>query len=164
MISTRRAINAGNVFDAIASGIPMQTHQDIADYITAQTGERMEKWEVMQGLAEIRENSVEYGYTVPFVRPGMPGDDRLYRLVAIDGTTSPDDMDALDEGYRTRTENARTSARRMQAQAELAAKTATTRTDRRAARQQAAAFGAQIMLFDAYLMDDEGEATEAMTA
>jgi hypothetical protein len=153
--STRREINAGSVFDALASGIPMQEHRDIADYITGKTGERMEIWEVRQGLSEIRENSIVYGYTVPFVKPGMPGEDRLYRLVAVDGTTSAEDMDALDDGYRARTENARTSARRMQAQAELAAKTAETRTDRRAARQQAAAFGAQILLFDAYLTEDE---------
>lgn len=157
-MDTRKEINVGLVFDALASGIPFQTHQEIADYTTGITGKRMEVWEVRQGLSEIRENSVIYGYTVPYVKPGIAGPDRFYRLVAAEGATTAEDMDALDDGYRTRIENARTSARRMQAQAELAAKTASSRTDKRAARQQAAAFGAQIMLFDAYLIEDDIEA------
>jgi hypothetical protein len=136
-----------------------QTYQEIAEYVSKKYKVNFNAAHVATAIRNIRENSLVYGYTVPKVKPGRSAGKRFYRVVAEDSVTTPEEMDLLDVGYISSMRGALTACRLGRKQSELAVKTATTKTDRRAAKRQVAFFAAQ-EIYLADFLDDYAEEPE----
>lgn len=106
---------AGHIFDILSTRTEDHptTWAQIANEVSRHVGDVILAHQIGHALEWIRDNSQALGWTVPNVRSGS-SNSREYHVVAVDPSwgVSNDGAAAVEDGWRSRTEYARTTVGR----------------------------------------------------